>query len=212
MKVTIVPSDALVIIDGIAHTDIDMSSISKNVNAVQFEDNLGWVEYFDRPNEPITNLLRFQTVLNLHQQKQHTAEMLKINPYYGLTDEERLEAKREHKMMQVSQQYQEAEDMPYMLYNAQSNIPIIYAGGLESTRLLSEAETIALRLDRDKAITTNALQERVELPIHSDTDIDIKDVVESLALRTETNWLKLCDLLVKIRTAQTEEELDNITW
>lgn len=54
MKLTIIPDDSLVMVDGdSSHTPLDLSAcgIPPEVHALQWFDTKGWVE-FDEPNDP----------------------------------------------------------------------------------------------------------------------------------------------------------------
>jgi hypothetical protein len=69
MRVTIVPGDRVVTIDGLTMLSLDLSSIPSNVHAVQWYGNTGEVEVigeFGRmaSNQTIQNLNAYQTVLD----------------------------------------------------------------------------------------------------------------------------------------------------
>ena len=62
MKLTIVPSDSIVYVDNFAIHNIDLSFIPSNVHALQWKNDLGWIEFvenddFTKPqNETIYEL------------------------------------------------------------------------------------------------------------------------------------------------------------
>lgn len=59
MKLTIIPVDGTVNIDGLAYLELDLSScnIPADVHALQWQDVAGWIEFKDPvPNQPITEL------------------------------------------------------------------------------------------------------------------------------------------------------------
>lgn len=70
MRVTIVPIDETVIVDGRAITGIDMSNIDSEIHAVQWGGEGGEIEYvvnsegIKPPNMKITDLAQFQPQLN----------------------------------------------------------------------------------------------------------------------------------------------------
>lgn len=70
MRVTIIPSDGFVSVDGVGYQDLDLSSVDPSIHAVQFSGAAGWVEYVDTPegtklpNEPIASLVQFQPALD----------------------------------------------------------------------------------------------------------------------------------------------------
>lgn len=64
MRLTIVPSDTLVIVDGIGYRGIGMSSIDSTIHAVQWYGDKGEVEYNNgMANEVIDNIEAFSVVL-----------------------------------------------------------------------------------------------------------------------------------------------------
>lgn len=74
MKVTIVPEDKTVVVDGVAAIDIDMSGIDENIHAIQWRDNKGEIEWKESSeggihNEEIFSFERFEFMLDRHQAK-----------------------------------------------------------------------------------------------------------------------------------------------
>ena len=71
MRVIIVPIDAVVTVDGVSRSGLDMSSIAPEVHAVQWYETYGDVEIKDVEtghivrNEHIDTLDAYQTVLDL---------------------------------------------------------------------------------------------------------------------------------------------------
>lgn len=58
MKLTIVPEDKTVIVDGIPLLNLDLSScnIPANIHALQWNNDKGWIEYVDVDGEKEPNL------------------------------------------------------------------------------------------------------------------------------------------------------------
>jgi hypothetical protein len=65
MKLTIIPLDKTVYIDNWSFSNLDLSFIPENVHALQWKNDLGWIEYVDiiegnnfvkPPNETIQEL------------------------------------------------------------------------------------------------------------------------------------------------------------
>lgn len=58
MKLTIIPIDGNVKKDGVGYINLDLSSCSipSNVRALQWQETLGWLEFWDQQNEDITAL------------------------------------------------------------------------------------------------------------------------------------------------------------
>jgi hypothetical protein len=58
MRLTIIPVDGNVMKDGVGYLQLNLSScaIPSNVRALQWRDTLGWIEFWDKQNEDITEL------------------------------------------------------------------------------------------------------------------------------------------------------------
>lgn len=98
MKLTIIPSDKVVVKNGFALSNIPMDEIPKNIHAIQFDGNEGWIEYTNRPHQRITNLTQFQKVIDRFDQEKmmideinRIKEMRKIDPYYEMSEDEKIE-------------------------------------------------------------------------------------------------------------------------
>ena len=206
MQLTIVPVDGVVIYNGIGYKNVDLSSIDSHIHAVQFQGNKGWIEYKDNTQTLLTSLAKFQVIINQCEAIKTFEEMRALDPYYGMSAEERLEAKRDAKTQEIQEAYIEAENSPYTM------VDLTYAGGLESTRLVKEARDIMQELEREKAVTYDINLQIVELPAASETEVDISDVVRSLALRTEAFMLKYVTLMRELNSATTEAQIEAITW
>lgn len=71
MKVTIIPADGFVAVDGVGFNGIDMVSVESNVHAVQWNGTSGEIERNDETgkmiaNEAIDSLDQFASVLALY--------------------------------------------------------------------------------------------------------------------------------------------------
>lgn len=71
MRLTIVPSDRIVLIDGVAKFDIDLSFCPPEVHAVQWYGTFGWVEFKENydtlekaPNQRIEDLGIYQQAID----------------------------------------------------------------------------------------------------------------------------------------------------
>ncbi len=98
MKVTIIPADKVVVKNGFALDNIPMDGIPSDIHAIQFDGNEGWIEYINKPQQRITNLTQFQRVIDRFDQEKmmideinRINEMRKIDPYYGMSEEEKTE-------------------------------------------------------------------------------------------------------------------------
>jgi hypothetical protein len=58
MLLTIIPVDENVVKDGVGYLNLDLSScgIPSNVRALQWQETSGWLEFWDKQNENITEL------------------------------------------------------------------------------------------------------------------------------------------------------------
>ncbi|NBX87755.1 MAG: hypothetical protein EBQ97_04450 [Bacteroidetes bacterium] len=62
MKLTIIPSDSAVYVDNMVLHDIDLSFVPSNVHALQWKNDLGWIEFvenddFTKPQNKVINEL-----------------------------------------------------------------------------------------------------------------------------------------------------------
>ena len=69
MKVSIIPFDSVVCIDGICINGIDLSQIPSEIHAVQWRDNEGTIEYMTQnkvkpQNQDITSFEQFNWVID----------------------------------------------------------------------------------------------------------------------------------------------------
>ena len=206
MQLTIIPVDGVVIYNGIGYKNVDLSSVDPHIHAVQFQGDWGWIEYKDNTRALLTSLNKFQAIIDQCEAIKTFEEMRALDPYYGMSAEERLEAKRHAKMQEIQEAYFEAENSPYTM------VDLTYAGGLESIRLIKEARDIMQELEREKAVTYDVNLRVIELPAASETEVDINDVVRSLALRTEAFMLKYVTLTRELNSATTEAQIEAIRW
>lgn len=66
MRLTIIPSDKVVIIDGIALHNLDFT-IANDIHAIQWYEDHGEVEYTDgSPNEAIDDISLYQSVIDVY--------------------------------------------------------------------------------------------------------------------------------------------------
>lgn len=114
MRVTIVPIDGVVIIDGNGILGVDMSSIDPSIHAVQWYGANGSVEYKDvdvvdfikiTHNEEITDISQFQEVIDLAtlELEQQALAQAKLAQASIVTDqmlEEQIRNKRNFQLIQ----------------------------------------------------------------------------------------------------------------
>ena len=85
MRVTIIPEDGFVSVDGEGYSDLDLSFMAPDVHAVQWYDTEGEVEYQDArgrivSNEDISDLTPYQPALDAWQAAKDAAAAVPIEP------------------------------------------------------------------------------------------------------------------------------------
>jgi len=128
MQLTIVPEDGVVIYNNTRYENVDLSSVDPHIHAVQFQGNKGWIEYKDNTQTLLTSLNKFQAIINQCEAIKTFEEMRALDPYYGMSAEERLEAKRAAKTQEIQEAYTEAENSPYTMVDL--TYAISYEGGI----------------------------------------------------------------------------------
>lgn len=78
MKVTIVPSDNVVIVDGVGINSLDLTHLDPTIHAIQWYGDAGHVEYTDKNNTEINSTVLFDTIVVAHA----AALYLLKNPVY----------------------------------------------------------------------------------------------------------------------------------
>lgn len=101
MKLTIIPSDQFVAVDGYGIGGIDMAGMPEDVHAVQFDGGLGEVEIVGGDNQPITSIEVFQPIIDRYHAAKHEIEQRAINPFYGMTAEQAVAKALETKLAQI---------------------------------------------------------------------------------------------------------------
>lgn len=56
MRVTIIPTDGYVAVDGIGYLELDLTAIDPSIHAVQWHGESGWIEYSDTPDGKPANV------------------------------------------------------------------------------------------------------------------------------------------------------------
>lgn len=94
MKITIIPKDGFVSVDGKGLIGIDMSGAPENIHAVQFDSPYGHTEYNDgTPNSIIASISPFQFLVDRYNVALAEQIERETNPYYGMSLEEAKQAK-----------------------------------------------------------------------------------------------------------------------
>lgn len=213
MKLTIVPIDKVVIVDGVAIHDIDMTGIDPDIHAVQFDGNGGWIEYKDGDNEPIDSVSRFDAIIARHASALAEEQAKAADPYYGMTPEEKLVAVKQAKVTEINDAFQEADLNPVVVGGH------AYRGGFESGLAIDSQRRAMLEYSEVNPlaeITTvdffDVTGAKVTLPLSSETEIDALDVCLALHQSASANAFKCAELVAAIHAATTLSEVEAITW
>lgn len=213
MKLTIVPIDKVVIVDGVAIHDIDMLGIDPDVHAVQFDGNGGWIEYKDGNNEPIQSVSQFQTIISRHASALAEEQAKAADPYYGMSPEEKLAAVKQAKVHEIDIAFQEADLNPVVVGGH------AYKGGFESGLAIDAQRRAMLEYSAVNPlaeITTVDFFDvngvKVTLPLSSEDQIDALDVCLALHQSASVNSFKCAQLIAAAKAATTIEEVNAIKW
>lgn len=213
MKLTIIPIDKVVIIDGVAINDIDMTGIDPNIHAVQFDGNGGWIEYKDRDPEQIDSVSRFDAIIARHASALAEEQAKAADPYYGMSPEEKLAAVKQAKVAEINDAFQEADLNPVVVGGH------AYKGGFESGLAIDAQRRAMLEYSAVNPlaeITTVDFFDvngvRVTLPLSSEDQIDALDVCLALHQSASANTFKCAQLIAAIHAATTLSEVEAITW
>lgn len=96
MKVTIVPADGLVIVDGFAAEGINMAGVYAAIHAVQWDGTTGWLELFPDvngykpPNIELTSIAQFQPLIDAALLKKAQHDVVDVQPPPGPVDSQSL--------------------------------------------------------------------------------------------------------------------------
>ena len=213
MKLTIIPIDKVVVVDGVVISDIDMNGIDPAIHAVQFDGTSGWIEYKDGNNEPIQSVSQFQTIISRHAAALVEIEAKAADPYYGMSPEEKLANAKKAKVHEINTAFQEADLNPVVVGGHS------YKGGFESGLAIDAQRRAMLEYSEVNPlaeITTvdffDVNGAKVTLPLSSETEIDALDVCLALHQSTSVNAFKCAQLIAAIHAATTLSEVEAITW
>ena len=213
MKLTIIPIDKVVIVDGVAINDIDMTGIDPDIHAVQFDGNGGWIEYRDRDPEQIDSVSRFDAIIARHASALAEEQAKAADPYYGMSPEEKLAAVKQAKVYEIDIAFQEADLNPvYVGGHA-------FRGGFESGLAIDAQRRAMLEYSAVNPlaeITTvdffDVNGAKVTLPLSSEDQIDALDVCLALHQSATVNAFKCAQLITAAMSATTIEAIDAIHW
>jgi len=94
MRITIIPEDGYVSVDGVGYTGISMNGVPEDIHAVQWYENVGEIEYVgDVPNATVSNIDTLQPIINRWQAEKDRQDALEADPYYEDTLEQAKERK-----------------------------------------------------------------------------------------------------------------------
>ena len=213
MKLTIVPIDKVVIVDGVAIHDIDMSGIDPDIHAVQFDGASGWIERKDGNNEPVQSVSQFQTIISRHAAALAEIEAKAADPYYGMSPEEKLAYVKQAKVTEINAAFQAAELLPVTIGGH------AYRGGFESGLAIDAQRRAMLEYSAVNplaGITTvdffDVEGAKVTLPPSSEDQIDALDVCLAVGQAAAINSFKCAQLIAAVRAANSIEAVSTIHW
>lgn len=105
MRIIVIPEDKTVIVDGIAHSDLDLEIIQpkdgERIHAIQWYGNTGEIEYVgSRLNETTDSFSSVQTAYDLWLEKDNYVKKL----------EEEEERRRQEEILKFEQEVQQNEE------------------------------------------------------------------------------------------------------
>lgn len=105
MKLTIIPEDGYIAVDGEGFTGLDMTGVAENIHAVQFDGNEGWIEFKRNATPPqrIVTVHQFQAIINRHAALKAEQAALAANPFHGMTEAAAIAAAVVKKVAEVKQ-------------------------------------------------------------------------------------------------------------
>jgi len=87
MKVTVIPVDKYVSIDGNGRANLDLSRLPSDIHAIQWFGSSGWVEYTDaRENRSLDSFDEFDWVIDAWQHQVVAEEPSDVDIYYNTID------------------------------------------------------------------------------------------------------------------------------
>ena len=213
MKLTIIPIDKVVIVDGVAINDIDMTGIDPDIHAVQFDGNGGWIEYRDRDPEQIDSVSRFDAIIARHASALAEEQAKAADPYYGMSPAEKLEAIRQEKISEIDAAFDLAEQQPVVVGGH------AYSGGFQSglaidaqRRAMVEYSAVNPLAEITTVMFFDVAGAPVTLPLSSDTEIDALDVCLAIHQSAAANAFKCAQLVAAVKEATTLSDVEAITW
>ena len=213
MKLTIIPIDKVVVVDGVFISDIDMTGIDPDIHAVQFDGTSGWIEYRDRDPEQIDSVSQFGAIIARHASALAEEQAKAADPYHGMSPKERLAAVKQAKIHEINTAFQEADINPVVVGGH------AYKGGFESGLAVDAQRRAMLEYS-----TTNPLAEittvdffdvegaKVTLPLSSEDQIDALDVCLAVHQSAAANAFKCAQLVTAVHAATTLSDVEAITW
>ena len=213
MKLTIIPIDKVVIVDGVAIHDIDMTGIDPDIHAVQFDGTGGWIEYIDRDPEQIDSVSRFDAIIARHASALAEEQAKAADPYYGMSPAEKLEAIRQEKISEIDAAFDLAEQQPVVVGGH------AYSGGFQSglaidaqRRAMVEYSAVNPLAEITTVMFFDVAGAPVTLPLSSDTEIDALDVCLAIHQSAAANAFKCAQLVAAVKEATTLSDVEAITW
>lgn len=206
MRLTIMPSNNIVIIDNEFMSDLDLTGIDPNIHAVQFYNGQGFIEYKNRPPEAISSIKPFQPYIEQFYEKQRIHERRKTDPYYGMDEAEKFACMKQDKLMEAQNHLMKMitiiiDDQEYEVSDA-----TIFALYLKQKQASTRSE---LETNRDTKLSTHNLKyEVVELYTKSQNFIDSYDLLAAMQQKLILHKNQVYAFIHQINQATTSQELE----
>lgn len=212
MQATIIPSDQLVIVDGVAVMGIDMTGVDPDINAVQFDGETGHIEFTDGAlNMMISSVAGFQWLFNLHAE--HLVH--RDDPFWGLDDVAALALAKALKLRELSAAMETAAALPVTVGEH------TYFGGQASALALKGQydlikDYVAAYAPDEAPVTTVTFHDingyEVILPLESDSVVDGVDVVAQVSMAYNMVAFNYAAKVGSVERAISMAELEIITF
>lgn len=213
MKITIIPTDQIVIVDGVAVAGIDMSGVSNIVQAVQWDGISGFVEYNNGDaTSKIDTVADYQIIIDRYVAIRADEEAKALDPYFGLSATAALEKAKSLKSTEL---------LEARATDANRSITVgdhTYPGGRDyAFSLKGQYDLIDKYVSAfDQAVNTvdflDVTGAIVTLPMNHDTEIDALDVMAAVGQAYELTAFRLAEAMAALKSADTVEAVLAITY
>ena len=203
MDVTIIKDDNMLGVDGL-FVNVDLTGLPSNFHALQWNGTVGDVEWNDGTlNTVINSIDEYQAYIDLYTSACTKVNALAENPYYGMTADEELVARKADKRAEINEAFGVAAVMDITLNG------ITYFGGKESAHDLKGSYDLLLLKGATTMLIVNASSVSKEYTLAEAIMIiaAIAEAYQAVLFNKHSKYL-----LIDAITSDTLAELDAITW